>query len=418
MHSRTRREQEAEAAALRLVQEHAEGLLRFACRFSHCADDAHDAYQRTVEILVRRMRTAPPAQPLSWVRTVLRHEALALRAEREQLIGYVEPDFDRHEGREGEDPAERAVGHERLRQTAEALRRLKPQEVTALVLRSEGLSYREICSRTGWTYTRANRTITEGRRALRERLVAIESGAECERWLPLLSALADGEASADDLAELRPHLRGCPACRATLREFHAAPARVAALVPAALAPAGVAALAPVRAAGPDGSLLDHVGVALHGLADRATLLAARVQSAFEAVPTAKLAAVAASTAALAGGGAALEQAAGRSAGSATHAQATATPAATVIGTRLLTVASPLRAAQVRRSRRAVTAASEFAPPQTGPPEFARRPAGRPEFASAPRAPVASAAVAHAHVGAPTRASATAPPSGPTEFAGP
>ena len=161
-----RRRRSAEEAVLRLVQDHASELLRFAARFSHCSDDAHDAYQRALEILVRRMRDEPPDQPLSWTRTVLRREALAVRAEREQLVGRFEVDVDRHEGHHMEDPAERALAHEQLRQAAEALQRLKPQEVTALALRAEGLSYKEICARTGWSYTKCNRAVTEGRRAL------------------------------------------------------------------------------------------------------------------------------------------------------------------------------------------------------------------------------------------------------------
>ena len=144
----------AEEIALRLVQEHAAELLRFARRFSHCADDAHDAYQRTLEILVRRLRSDPPVRTLEWTRTVLRHEALAVRRERDRLVARDEVEFDRHAGDRLDDPAERIIGHERLRHTAEALQRLKPQELTALVLRAEGLSYHEICTRTGWTYTR------------------------------------------------------------------------------------------------------------------------------------------------------------------------------------------------------------------------------------------------------------------------
>src|SRR5215212_10730591 len=110
MQNRNGREGGAEEATLQLVLDHAGELLRFARRFSHCADDAHDAYQRAVEILVRRMRVDPPEQPLPWMRTVLRHEALAVRAEREQLVGRAEPDLDRHEDRAAADPAEQAVG--------------------------------------------------------------------------------------------------------------------------------------------------------------------------------------------------------------------------------------------------------------------------------------------------------------------
>jgi len=399
MQSRMRWNESVEDATLRVVQQHASELLRFARRFSHCADDAHDAYQRTLEILVRRVRSDPPAQPLNWFRTVLRREALSVRAERERCVGRSEVDFDGHEDREAEDPAERVLGHERLERTAEALQRLKPQELTALVLRAEGLSYREICARTGWTYTRANRTITEGRRALLERLDAIESGAECERWLPLLSALADGEASAAELAELRPHLRACPACRATLRDCHALPARVAALVPPAFAGAAAAPSHP--------SLLDHVGAGLQVLAERATLLAARVQGALEAAPAAKLAAVAASTAAIAGGGVALEQASHAPAALSRDVVATA-PSARA---RLVPSAFPAHAAVAspRAAGRAPAPRSEFAPTPAGPAEFAPRASPRAEFASAPKAVA----------GASPSASATAAVARPSsEFAGP
>ncbi len=397
----------AEDATLQLVQEHAAELLRFARRFSHCPDDAHDAYQRAIEILVRRMRVDPPAQPLSWMRTVLRHEALAVRSEREQLVGRVEIDLDRHEDRAVADPAEHAVGHERLRHTAEALRRLKPQEVTALVLRAEGLSYREICSRTGWTYTRANRAITEGRRALLKRLGAIESGAECARWLPSLSALADGEATAQELAELRPHLRSCAGCRATLREAHAVPEHVAMLVPPAVVDASLH--------GTSSTLPGHVEVAVHALVERATLLATRMHGALEALPGAKLAAVAASTAAIAGGGVALERATTAPARPAAH------PVAGMTGTslngltdagRLTTIGfprAPAAAAPTHRFRRASRPHNEFAPEPNSPSEFTPSAAPSGEFAAAPPAPAVVAS---------SLPPVATPPSSPSEFVGP
>jgi len=383
MHRRTRRE-DGEDATLRLVQEHAAELLRFARRFSHCGDDAHDAYQRSIEILVRRMRTDPPVQPLPWLRTVIRHEALAVRREREQLVGRTAFDLDRQEDRALADPAERVVGHERLRHTAEALRRLKPQEVAALVLRAEGLSYAEISSRTGWSATRTNRCITEGRRALLERLGAIESGAECARWLPRLSALADGEAAATDVAELRPHLRSCPSCRATLRELHAVPAQVALLVP----PAAVGVAAHAAAGGSSG----HAEAGLHALLDRVTLLTTRLHGALEALPGAKLAAVAASTAAIAGGGVAIEQA--------THARPAAPAAARsslgssgLTNARLTTIAFPSRGDTTvgRRERRTADAThGEFGHRPSGPSEFAPRTAPQPEFVASASPSTASA----------------------------
>lgn len=397
----------AEEAVLRLVQEHAADLLRFARRFSHCPDDAHDAYQRSLEILVRRMRTDPPAEPLRWLRTVLRHEALSVRAQRDQLVSRVEVDLDRHEDRQLADPAERVVGHERMRQTAEALQRLKPQEVTALVLRAEGLTYKEICTRTGWTYTRCNRAVTEGRRALLTRLGAIESGAECERWTPLLSLLADGEATASQLADLRPHLRSCSACRATLRRFHSAPAQVAALVPPVVVP---------LVAEPGSSLLGHVEVLVHALAERTTLAAMRLQGAVEALPGAKVAAVAASTAALAGGGAALERAAQQA--------PQPTPVAAQVGAAtapaglpgLLAVVTPMATERARRTRpRPSERRGEFAAAPSSPSEFAHSGAPAGEFASADPPPPAATAAAPP----PTPATGASPQAGsPPEFAAP
>jgi len=338
------------------------------------------------------------------VRTVLRREAYAVRVEREQVLGCAELDLDRHEDRGAGDLAERMVGQERLQHTAEALGRLKPQEATALVLRAEGLSYAEICKRTGWTYTRTNRAITEGRRALLQRLGAIESGAECERWLPLLSALADGEATARELAELRPHLRACPACRATLRDCHGAPAQVALLVPPA-----------VLAAASHASVLDHAHVALHTLAERATLLAGRVQGAFEALPATKVAAVAASTAALAGSGMALDHATHRRPAAVAEAAAAPAPAAALAPGPLVPAGS--RATGSSPAGRAPSARSGEFSRAPKAPEFDRQSAPPPEFASSSPSPATGASVASASSPPPPDATAP-PPSDQSEFAGP
>jgi hypothetical protein len=125
----------------------------------------------------------------------------------------------------------------------------------------------------------------------------IERGAECARYEPLLSALADGEASPEQLAILRPHMRTCLNCRARLREFRATPERVAALVP----PAAVLA---ADGGGPLRGLLESViGAAQH----KSAALGERVQTAAELATGQKVAAVAASAAALAGAGTAVDE---------------------------------------------------------------------------------------------------------------
>jgi len=298
---------EIDEAAIGLLARHGGQILATARRYAANHEDAEDAYQRALEILLTKAPTAREEELVPWLKTVVKHEAFALRRQRERLTP-VTGDGDAVE--RGGAPAathDQAERYERLSQSAEALHRLKPQEIRCLVLRAQGLSYREICKVTGFTYTKVNRCLTEGRQALAVRLAGIEGGVECSRLAPLLSALADGEADADALRSLRPHLKTCLSCRARLREFRAAPARVAALVPAAL----------VAARGGSG-LRDWVDSAVGAVQQKAeALLAAthhktvalseRAQSAAEIVTGQKLAALAAGAAALAGGGTAVDQ---------------------------------------------------------------------------------------------------------------
>ena len=134
--------------------------------------------------------------------------------------------------------------------------------------------------------------MSEGRRRFADRLAGIESGAECDRLAPQLSALADGEARAADMAVLRPHLRTCLMCRARLRDYRTAPARVAAMS------------VPVAASGLLAAARDAFGGVGAWFAERSASLAVRWHQAAELAVGHKVAAVVASSAALAGGGAA------------------------------------------------------------------------------------------------------------------
>jgi len=227
----------ARASTLRVIERYGPQLMRTARRYAATVEDAEDAYQRGIEIMLTKAPDIPEAELLPWLKTVVRHEAFALRRKDERIAlgtrGGVDGDAD------GEDafvslaptPGEQAERFERLRLGAEALNGLKPQEARALALLAEGHSYRQICEKTGWTYTKVNRCLAEGRQKFVQRVAGIESGAECERLAPKLSALVDGEADVADVALFRRHLRGCLACRATLREHQLAPAVVGALLP-------------------------------------------------------------------------------------------------------------------------------------------------------------------------------------------
>jgi RNA polymerase sigma factor (sigma-70 family) len=289
---------EIDAAALDLLARHGAQILATARRYAATPEDAEDACQRGLEILLTKAPSTSEEELIPWLKTVVKHEAFALRRQRERHSPVTD------DGELRDRPAIAGVTHEqaerleRLRQGAEALGHLKPHEIRALVLKAEGFSYREICAMTGWSYTKVNRLLTEGRRAFLRRVSGIQRGADCARYEPLLSALADGEASAEDLAVLRPHMRTCLSCRAALREFRAAPGRVASVVPAAAFAGSDHGGGSVR------SLLESLlGAAQH----KTAAIGDRLHAAAELATAQKAAAIAASAAALASGGTAIDK---------------------------------------------------------------------------------------------------------------
>ena len=296
---------EIDQAALALLARHGAQILATARRYAANPDDAEDAYQRGLEILLTKAPTTREEELVPWLKTVVKHEAFALRRQRERLTPVTGDGEPVERGTAAAATHEQAERYERLSQSAEALSRLKPQEIRCLVLRAQGLSYREICNATGFTYTKVNRCLTEGRQALSGRLAGIEGGLECARLAPLLSALADGEADAAALARLRPHLKTCLSCRARLREFRAAPQRVAALVPVAL-PAGEDGMRRLLESAV-GAVQQKAEALLAATHHKAAVLSERAQTAAELVTGQKVAALAASAAAFAGGGTAVNQ---------------------------------------------------------------------------------------------------------------
>ncbi len=287
----------AEELVLRVVAEHAESLLRAARQHSICPDDAQDAYQRTLEIFMARADRLDPARVVGWLHVVVKHEAQAICRSRRKLLGASAIDPDSQEARRLPSVDDRVASRDVVSRAAEALQRLKPHELRAVWLKAEGHSYNEIAALTGWSYTKVNRCLTEGRRRFLARFEAIESGAECERWLPIISAVVDGEASSDETLELRPHLRNCSACRATLRALQNSSAPLAAVLPV---PLGAVAVA-------DGEQIANVFARAYeavagGVHERAVHAMTKAQMAFETVASGKVAVVAASAAAAAGGG--------------------------------------------------------------------------------------------------------------------
>ena len=287
----------AEELILRTVAAHAESLLRTARRHSLCTDDAQDAYQRGLEIFMTHADRLDPTRAAGWLHVVVKHEAQAIRRSRTKLVGSSDVDFDTHEARRLPTPEEQLLSFDMVSRSAEALQRLKPHELRALWLKAQGHSYSEIGAITGWSYTKVNRCLTEGRRSFLERYAGIESGAECTRWTPVISAIVDGEATPQQILDLRPHLRNCPGCRATLKALQDSSAPLSAVLPIPLA-----VVATGNGEHVSNLLLRAYEAISGGVHERAVHSLTKAQAALDAAAAGKVAAVAASAAAVAGGG--------------------------------------------------------------------------------------------------------------------
>jgi RNA polymerase sigma factor (sigma-70 family) len=220
-----------------MIARYEAALRRTARRYSLDAEDAEDAYQRALEIALTKAPTTDLRELIRWTQTVTKHEALAVRQSREKLLGYQRVREGTAEDpvalipARGDGPDEQAERREDIARSREALQALKPAELRALGLLAEGYSYVEIGERTGYSQTKINRLLAEGRARFRALVSSSEDGSRCRDLQPLLSAFCDGEAGPRQTIEVQEHLRACVHCRATMRTYRAAPRVAAALLP-------------------------------------------------------------------------------------------------------------------------------------------------------------------------------------------
>lgn len=233
-------------AAVELIRDHDQPLKWTARRYSICPEDAEDAYQRGIEILLEKAPSTDYRHLLPWTRKVIKHEALAVRRTRERTLprpGHPDQAGELASGdwvqlipAADDGPDELTVRREQVARSREALARLKPAELKALTQLAEGFSYQEIGAMNDWSRTKVNRCLTEGRARFRSRFSESEGGRLCPEFEPLISAGCDGELEPAQLSDLEHHLAVCGHCRSTLRTYRAAPRAAAALAP--LLPAG------------------------------------------------------------------------------------------------------------------------------------------------------------------------------------
>jgi RNA polymerase sigma factor (sigma-70 family) len=149
--------------AVEMLAKHERSLRRTARRYSICAADADDAFQRAMEILLVKAPPGEARELVRWMQTVTKHEALAIRRSRERQLGApsVRSGAEEEGGDwlallpwQGAGPAERFERREAIARSREALKTLKPAELKALTLLAEGYSYAEIGEMTGFSQTK------------------------------------------------------------------------------------------------------------------------------------------------------------------------------------------------------------------------------------------------------------------------
>ncbi|HEY3553143.1 MAG TPA: hypothetical protein VGK66_05585, partial [Solirubrobacterales bacterium] len=72
-------------------------MRRTARRYSLCEDDADEALQRALEILLRKAPRLGSEALVKWTQTVVKHEALAIRAERDRTLASPLPPGQDHD---------------------------------------------------------------------------------------------------------------------------------------------------------------------------------------------------------------------------------------------------------------------------------------------------------------------------------
>jgi RNA polymerase sigma factor (sigma-70 family) len=148
-------------------------LMRQARSHSKRAEDADDALSEACVQFLRSYDGPAGRDALRWMLAVLKRCAWDMsRGSRSRVAiapgggGDVAPNI--RDGRSG--PAELVERSEELARISELIEGLKPAERDALLLLGLGYSYKEIAEIRGWSVTKVNRCVTEGRATVRKSL--------------------------------------------------------------------------------------------------------------------------------------------------------------------------------------------------------------------------------------------------------
>jgi DNA-directed RNA polymerase specialized sigma24 family protein len=145
-----------------------EHLLSVARRNAACEADAEEAVQEAFVAFIESYDPAGGAPPLAWLTLVAKRKCWRSGGARRREVGELLPGAEAEAGRLAGSAPEVEGRVVDLEEARARLRGLKPDERSAIGLAAAGYSYGEIAGRRGWTKTKVNRCLYEGRVALRE----------------------------------------------------------------------------------------------------------------------------------------------------------------------------------------------------------------------------------------------------------
>jgi RNA polymerase sigma factor (sigma-70 family) len=167
-------EREVRAMAGRIYSERRSYLLNIARRNAASEADAEEALHDSFAAFITDFDPHGGAPALAWLTLALKRRCWRLRDNSHLDRRVFSLPVSRHEEPSGlieRRPTEARPMPERIAERDEARARLaalKPDERTAIVQHAAGFDYAEIGRRLGWTHTKVNRCLYEGRVALRE----------------------------------------------------------------------------------------------------------------------------------------------------------------------------------------------------------------------------------------------------------
>jgi RNA polymerase sigma factor (sigma-70 family) len=156
------RQRSVDRLATQLFAGHRDHLLAIARHNTRREADAADALQEAFAAFIADYDPERGSPPIAWLTLTLKRRCWRMN---ERWAVEVEP-LALAEVLVGEllDPAPRIAARDEARRRLGAL---KADERRAIVLHAAGYTYGEIGERYGWTPTKVNRCLYEGRRALR-----------------------------------------------------------------------------------------------------------------------------------------------------------------------------------------------------------------------------------------------------------